>query len=219
VVADRLVAAAPLPPSAQSPEVSRLKAQHILSQSQFKAAQPSVVQRVEDWVFQHLFGGVGGLGGWLVILVFTVVVVLVVLWITRGMQRDPARAVPQVVLDVSRSPAEWLADAEANEAAGRWKEGLRDRYRALVGELVLRRVMREQPGRTIGEHRVDVARSAPTAAPDFDAAAELFERAWYGDRPTGPEQRDRFIALAAALHHVRPAGEAADAPDDELVAP
>ena len=28
------------------------------------------------------------------------------------------------------------------------------------------------------------------------AAAELFDRAWYGNRPTGPEEAERFRELA-----------------------
>jgi len=36
----------------------------------------------------------------------------------------------------------------------------------------------------------------PDASPDFGAASELFERAWYGDRPTGAGESQRFRAHA-----------------------
>jgi hypothetical protein len=36
----------------------------------------------------------------------------------------------------------------------------------------------------------------PAAAPAFDSATDLFEQTWYGARPTGPEDQDRFDELA-----------------------
>ena len=36
----------------------------------------------------------------------------------------------------------------------------------------------------------------PAAAPEFSDAAELFDRAWYGNRTTGPDEAERFGELA-----------------------
>ena len=36
----------------------------------------------------------------------------------------------------------------------------------------------------------------PEAGAAFGGASELFERAWYGNRPTGPTESERFRALA-----------------------
>jgi Domain of unknown function (DUF4129) len=41
-----------------------------------------------------------------------------------------------------------------------------------------------------------VAEAAPAVAAPFSGATELFERAWYGDRPTGRDEADRFRGLA-----------------------
>jgi len=184
----------------QPPEVSRAKAQQILGQPQFRGAQPNVVQRALDWVFQHLpgFGSSAGSNpvGWLILLAFVAGVGLVAWRVTRTVQHDPAGPDAQEVVERRRPPAQWVADAAAFEADGRWKEGLRCRYRGLVASLVARDAVRDLPGRTTGEQRRDVTETLPGARADFDEAAELFERAWYGDRSTGPDESARFAELA-----------------------
>ena len=57
----------------------------------------------------------------------------------------------------------------------------------------------EVPGRTSGEYRAEVAGSVPVAATDFSGATELFELAWYGNRPTGADEAGRFRALAEGV--------------------
>jgi hypothetical protein len=98
--------------------------------------------------------------------------------------------------DVGRPPTDWQAEALAHESAGEWREALRCRYRAMVAALAARGLIDEVPGRTSGEYRAVVTRSVPGAAPDFSGATELFERAWYGGKPTGPEDSARFRELS-----------------------
>jgi hypothetical protein len=95
-----------------------------------------------------------------------------------------------------RTAVDWRKEAERLEQAGEWKGGLRCRYRALVAELVERDILRDVPGRTAGEYRAELRDHAPGAAVPFAGASELFERAWYGDLPTGPDETERFRALA-----------------------
>ena len=66
----------------------------------------------------------------------------------------------------------------------------------MVADLAARGVVDEVPGRTAGEYRTAVTRSTPAAAPDFSVATELFERAWYGAKPTGPDDSARFRELS-----------------------
>ena len=66
------------------------------------------------------------------------------------------------------------------------------RYRGLVDELVDDGVLAAVPGRTAGEYSDDVAGTLPAVAEPFDEATELFERAWYGNLPTGPDESARF---------------------------
>jgi hypothetical protein len=88
-----------------------------------------------------------------------------------------------VLIDTSREPADWRRDADAHRAAGRYRDALRCRYRALVGDLARGGLIDEIPGRTTGEERVQLADVAAVAAPPFDRVAELFDSTWYGDRP------------------------------------
>jgi hypothetical protein len=81
--------------------------------------------------------------------------------------------------------------------------GIRCRYRALVGDLVAEGLLVDVAGRTTGELGADLRGAAPDRSVAFDAASELFELAWYADRPTGPEQSARFQALAAEVMGVR----------------
>src|SRR3546814_7900913 len=77
------------------------------------------------------------------------------------------------MVELSRSPGEWRAMADELEAAGRWKEALRCRHRALVADLVRRGVIPDQAGRTAREYAADVALGLPHAAvPMTDARSE-----------------------------------------------
>jgi hypothetical protein len=109
------------------------------------------------------------------------------------------RTEPEVEVDeeTPRSPFdEVTGDADTLEAAGRWREAIVVRYRDLVGGLVDARVLEPIPGRTSGEYRDEVADSVPTVADPFDDATELFERAWYGNLPTGLDESRRFRRAA-----------------------
>ena len=109
------------------------------------------------------------------------------------------------MVELTRRPDEWRAEAARLEAEGRWAEGLRCRYRALVAELVARGAIAELPGRTAGEYVRDVSASLPQAAPSFAAATELFEAVWYGGAETGAAEAARFAELEARTLNVRSA--------------
>lgn len=144
-------------------------------------------------------GWIGSVLQALVWIVFiALVVALVVLLVRaamglggRGRRRRRTRIVDEpevevlggVRIDTSREPADWRRDADAHRAAGRFRDALRCRYRALVGDLARAGLIDEIPGRTTGEERVQLAEVAAVAAPPFDRVAELFDSTWYGDRP------------------------------------
>src|SRR4029450_3969135 len=142
--------------------------------------------------------GDGGSGSIIGLVLFVVIVAGLALIVTRfglRLTRDPERsaALPQVP---RRSAADWQAMAERHERAGEWRAGLRCRYRALVALPGQRGLVEEVPGTTTGEYRAQVGRNVPAAAPAFGGATELFELAWYGNRPTGIDEARRFRALA-----------------------
>lgn len=182
---------------------ARRRAREILSGEEFRAPEPGLIERARDWLVDQLAtflaaltgSGAGTVVAWVVLGAMLGLVVVLVARLGRSTQRDPT-AVADTVVERRRPPVAWRAEAERLEAAGDWKGGLRCRYRALVAELVQRGVVRDVPGRTTGEYRREVAARLPEAAPGFAGACELFERAWYGDRPTGPAESERFRALA-----------------------
>ena len=194
-----------------SPEETRQLADEIVGRPEFHLPEPTIQQRATQGVERYVGdllasvfdGGGGTIIGLLVLAALIALIVWLVLRVGRTVQVD-AR-VPGMTIDEvhHKAPTAWREEAERLEAEGRWKEGLRARYRALVGDLVARDLLVDVAGRTTGELRADLRRSAPERAEAFGAATELFELAWYADRPTGPEQSARFQALAAEAAGVR----------------
>ncbi len=100
-----------------------------------------------------------------------------------------------VAVDRSREPTNWRREAEQHRRAGRYRDALRCRYRALVGDLARRGLIDEIPGRTTGEERAQLRRATPAASGPFNAAADLFDGAWYGHRAVDGVDDDRFQSL------------------------
>ena len=175
-------------------------ADRILARREFGTGE-TWLTRARDWVverigalFDQILGADGGgVLAVLVAFVLTALAVFLAVRFTRGLRHDPAPAAPAAPR--LRPAVDWRADAEANEAAGDWRAALRCRYRALVADLAARGLVEEVPGRTAGEYRREIEVNVPASARDFDGATTLFEAAWYGNRPTGPDEAQRFRAL------------------------
>lgn len=179
--------------------------ERILARPEFAEDQRTWLERARDWLFDRLndlfqaFGGaasgVSELVAWAIALAVTAFAIWLAVRFTRSLSRMPPTPSAEGVSRL-RSATDWRADAEAAEAAGDWRLALRCRYRALVADLAARGLVEEVPGRTAGEYRRQVGHNVPGAAPEFSGATELFEAAWYGGRPSGPEQSARFRELA-----------------------
>lgn len=147
--------------------------------------------------------------GWLVLLGALVLVLYVLAraLATRGRTGDADDAddadddetsvdeLASVSIDRSREPGNWRREADAHRREGRYRDALRCRYRALVGDLARHGLIDEIPGRTTGEERAQLRRAAPAAAPPFDRAADLFDSAWYGNVDVGEGDDDAFVEL------------------------
>lgn len=197
-----------LPPSAHDPSEVRDLADRILAEPRFDRPEPSLAERVQSWFAERvgdLLGQLVGTGAatvlaWAVVLGAVAAIAYLVIRHGRTVRTGwPGHAAAKVMVELSRSAAEWLAEAAALEASGRWAEGLRCRHRALVAQLVRRGVIPELPGRTAWEHQRDVAKQLPHVAPEMATATEIFERAWYGHFETGPAEAARFQELAEAV--------------------
>ena len=100
-----------------------------------------------------------------------------------------------VAIDRSREPTDWRKEAEAHRREGRFRDALRCRYRALVGDLARRGLIDEIPGRTTGEERQQLRGVRPVASAPFDEAADLFDDAWYGHADVDASADERFQQL------------------------
>jgi hypothetical protein len=197
-----------LPPPSTTSDEARRAAEEILKRPEFQEPPRSLYQRALDKLGELLGkvidaivgGGAGSLIAWALIVV---AVGLLAYLVFRGVQRgrrvraaaDEAPVV-DVDLDLRRPPAAWDADAARHEADGRWRDALRCRYRSLLATLVRAGVLTDAPRRTSGEHRTVVRASRPALDGPFATATELFERAWSGDEPTGPDESAEFRAVA-----------------------
>jgi hypothetical protein len=208
----------PLPTPQFGADEIRRRADEILAGPAYQAPEPSFVERAAQWIAEQLRrlipnlpspgptppeGSMGALNWIAVTLILGVAAFLVYVGVSRwrGLGRRRTGSDPLVLTETEarRLPDEWLAEAGRFEAGGRWRDALRCRFRALVGELIERGVARDLPGRTSGELRRDVRRRAPDAAVAFEEASRLFDDAWYGAKPTGEDESARFRALAAAV--------------------
>ena len=192
-----------LPDPQPSTADSKSEASSILGGAEYQEPPKSFWETVAEW-FQEQIGKVFSQGGsiWsgfayiiLAVLVGAVAFLLVRLRGTARYRSDDAGF--EFDLEDRRPPREWVADAERFEARAEWKQALRCRFRALVGELIELGALRDLPGRTTGEYRVEMRAFAPDASGAFVAATDLFERAWYGDEPTGADENARFRELAS----------------------
>jgi len=185
------------------PAHARDATRRILASPQFRTAPKPLLDRARDWVLHQIgraisdlaSGGAGSIIGIAIIVLAALVIVLVVARYSRTVRADPARR-PSASLIERRPARDWLADARAFEQDGAWRDALRCRYRALVAELAGRGVIDEVPGTTAGEYRQAVAGRAPGVGRPFGQASDLFERAWYGDEPGGPDEAGQFRRLA-----------------------
>lgn len=194
-------ATAALGPVDQDPEATRLAACELFSPDAFCGVQePPEPRDPPD------LSGWGGLVSLLLWLGLAVLIGVGIWLIVRAIMNrrprirdddeddgDVLEEVGDVIIDRSREPRSWREEADAHAAAGRVRDALRCRYRALVGDLARRGLLDEIPGRTTGEERDQLVVSAPQAAGRFDDAADLFDDAWYGDAPVDHADLQRFV--------------------------
>ena len=197
----------PLEPIEQDPDVVREEACRLVSRDTSVCAPPDTRPPPTE------SGGGGFNLDWLGALIWLVLIVVILALLfflvrflidrsVRGRKKqkpdsDEADDLDQVeqaavAIDRSREPTNWRAEADEHRRAGRYREALRCRYRALVGDLARRGLIDEIPGRTTGEERTQLRRVQPTAGTPFTSAADLFDDAWYGHHAVDADDDERF---------------------------
>jgi hypothetical protein len=127
-------------------------------------------------------------------------------WRWRRRQRARGRAegddeyAPDELPDIPAAELALTADELA--AAGRYKEAVRERLRAMVRDLIERGVLPQTPGWTVTELAVAATAKRPALATPMRAAVDVFSHIWYGLRPATIEDDQAMRAHAAAVGQV-----------------
>ncbi|TNC23169.1 DUF4129 domain-containing protein [Amycolatopsis alkalitolerans] len=195
--------------------IDRDSAQHAaqaeLSNPQYHAAEPGVLDRVLNWLGQRLsdlFEAAstavpGGPLGLLVLLAVLVLVVVVVRLRVGKLARN-ARVPAAVFEERVRSAQDYRQAADQAFANGDFGSAVRDRFRAIVRGLEEHGVLDVRSGRTADEAARDAGARLPGSAAELAAAARLFDDVHYGDRPAAPEDYRRLSALDEQVQRERP---------------
>ena len=200
------------PPLQPGRDQAARAAQQELSKQIYQQAQPSLLERVLQWLqdqFDQLTTRVasavpGGWWGLVVIVLLFVLVVVLVRWRVGGLARTLAVR-PVVFGGTARSAAQHRAAADRAAAEGRWDEAVLERFRAVVRQLEERAVIDERAGRTADEAALDGGRLLPECAAALRTGASLFDDVAYGSVPAGPEGDRALRDLDESVRAARPA--------------
>jgi uncharacterized membrane protein len=177
----------------------------------YRAAEPSLVDKVLTWIGERiadLLSGVsnsvpGGIFG-VVVLLVVVIVLVVVIRLKAGKLGRAARRQHQVFEGRARSADEYRRSAEAAAARGDFDEAVRERFRAVVRALEQRALLDERSGRTADEAAADAGGLLPGCADELRHAAGEFDDVHYGGRAASPEAYQRLVDLDARAQAERP---------------
>ncbi|MFG3709057.1 DUF4129 domain-containing protein [Micromonospora sp. NPDC047670] len=122
----------------------------------------------------------------------------------RRRRREPPPAdAPAPVVPAPREPelpaAAYASLADRLAAEGRYAEAVRERLRAMIRELVARRLLEPQPGLTVLEVVRAATEHRPQVGPPLSAAGAVFSEIWYAQRPASAEHDRRMREHAADL--------------------
>jgi hypothetical protein len=183
-----------------------------LAKQVYREAGPSLTQRALHWIYDHLsdlFDRAAGIspGGYLglVAVVVVIVVAAVALRLGLGPMRRSSSSETPLFVGRTRTAAEHRASADANAAAGRWAEAVRDRLRAVITGLEERTLLEPRPGRTADEAAAAAAAVVPECTADLRAAARTFDDIWYGGRPADASHDALLRRLDDRVRASRPA--------------
>jgi hypothetical protein len=176
--------------------------QEELRKQEYVEAQPSLVTRALDWLFDALSDVLdgaaavapGGTLGVIALLVLLGLFVAVVLLRIGPLGRTSA---PPPLFEGGRalSAADHRRLAEAAAGEGRFAEAVRERLRAVVRDLEARGALDPRPGRTAGEVARDAGAVVPALAADLSRATSLFDEVWYGGRPADASSYAVLVAV------------------------
>jgi hypothetical protein len=185
------------PPDPVTGDAARRAAQQELRRAEYHRDDPNLVQRLVNWLGRRIGDLFSGSTGGNVTLLLVILLVAVVIFLVvragppdrsarRARAADPLAPVP--ARDHRRIAAEL-------EAAGRWRDALREWLRAVVSSIEERGVLDPRPGRTGAATAREAGPLLPSLASELAAVTAAFDEVWYGGRPATRDD-------AAAAHRV-----------------
>ncbi len=204
-----LIAAAPPPPI--SGDDARHAAQLELSKPAYHHGDPSIAQRVIQWVLHRIGDALTsaarhspgkGVGLFLIVLLLVLIVAALAVGVGR-VRRTAHAAAGEIFGETQRNAADHRALARDFAARARYAEAIREWLRATTRELEERGVLDPRPGRTAAELCVEAARSLPGIADDLRRASSIFEKVWYGGKIATSDDEEalrRLDELVAGGH-------------------
>lgn len=185
------------------PEEVRRAAEEILSRGEFQEPEPTLVDRVEDWlgdVFGRLFEGAasgpGAAISWLIVLAIVGGVIWLVVRYAGPVTvaRPAAGPALEYGTESHRPASEWLAEAAELAAAGNYRGALRCRHQAVIAAWITDGRIEHVPGRTASEcHRAALRSGAdPVTERLSRSIVDRFAHAWYGGGSVDAADYRRF---------------------------
>ena len=198
---------------------ARDAAEHELSKPAYHEHDPSLLQRLLDWLSDRIGTLLSSAaeatpGGWvgLCVLLIAVLLLVVALRLRLGKLRPGPTSEGGTLFDSGpRSAAQHRSAAEAHAAAARWSEALQERMRGIVRSLEERALLDHRAGRTADEAASEAGLVLPGHAGALRSAAEAFDEVTYADRPADAAAYDAVRALDVELQRARPGTADADA--------
>ena len=187
-------------------DLTREQAQELarreLSKPDYAEAQPPLVVRLLDQVFEALgnaFDGASGAfpgGSSGLVLVLLVVLTAVVLVVLRVRPTGGSAQTGSVFTGGrALTAADHRERATAAAASGDFAEAVRERLRAVVRELEARGVLDARAGRTADEVAREAGRLVPVLADPLRLAATTFDEVWYGGRAADRASYDVLVEV------------------------
>ncbi|GAA1150959.1 hypothetical protein F4556_004507 [Kitasatospora gansuensis] len=172
---------------------------------------PSLLQRIKDWIFEQIdraFGTIGLHGGGMtatVLFLLVAALLAAALWWRFGLPRRTVRTA--ATLFDSAGPAtaaDHRAAAAAHAAAGAWDDAVREQLRALIRGLEERTLLDVRPGRTADEAAAEAGRVLPEHADALRRAARTFDDVVYGEHAADQAAYHSLLDLDRAVGTARP---------------
>jgi hypothetical protein len=116
----------------------------------------------------------------------------------KGEAEEAAELSPDELPDL---PAEvLLSTADQLAAAGRYKEAVRERLRAMIRDLIERGILPPTPGWTVTELAAAAGIARPSLSAPLQGAVGVFSEIWYGLRPAVEADDLAMRAYAQQIH-------------------